>query len=89
MRPPPVAAVTAGGNMVEVVRVSGEEYSFVMPEEAVIIDVTFQSTQELEYSPLKKRLRGASFFMSAKHLDCISAMPRAPGRPSHAPGPPA
>ena len=37
-----VAAVTAGGNMLKVVRVSGEKYSFVMPEEAVVIDVTFQ-----------------------------------------------
>ena len=37
-----VAAITAAGDMVEVVRVEGEEYSFVMPAEAVIIDVSFQ-----------------------------------------------
>lgn len=40
-----VAAITAAGNMLQVVRVSGEKYSFVMPEEAVIIDVTFQYTR--------------------------------------------
>ena len=37
-----VAAITATGDMLEVVRVDGEEYSFVMPAESVIIDVTFQ-----------------------------------------------
>lgn len=37
-----VAAITATGNMLEVVRVDGEKYSFVMPAESVIIDVTFQ-----------------------------------------------
>lgn len=37
-----VAAITAAGDMLEVVRVDGENYSFVMPAEAVIIDVTFQ-----------------------------------------------
>ena len=40
-----VAAITAAGNMLQVVRVSGEKYSFVMPEEAVVIDVTFQFTR--------------------------------------------
>lgn len=37
-----VAAITATGDMLEVVRVDGEKYSFVMPAESVIIDVTFQ-----------------------------------------------
>ena len=37
-----VAAITATGDMLEVVRVDGEKYSFVMPTESVIIDVTFQ-----------------------------------------------
>ena len=37
-----VAAITAAGDMVEVVRVEAEEYSFVMPAEAVIIGVSFQ-----------------------------------------------
>ena len=36
-----VAAITATGDMLEVVRVDGEKYSFVMPAESVIIDVTF------------------------------------------------
>ncbi|HIS96980.1 MAG TPA: hypothetical protein IAD42_03280 [Candidatus Scatomorpha pullistercoris] len=40
-----VAAITAAGNMLQVVRVEGEQYSFVMPEEAVVIDVTFQYTR--------------------------------------------
>ena len=40
-----VAAITAAGNMLQVVRVEGEKYSFVMPEEAVVIDVTFQFTR--------------------------------------------
>lgn len=37
-----VAAITAAGDVLEVVRVDGEKYSFVMPAESVIIDVTFQ-----------------------------------------------
>ena len=37
-----VAAITATGDMLEVVRVDGEKYSFVMPAESVIIDVPFQ-----------------------------------------------
>lgn len=37
-----VAAITATGSVLEVVRVDGEKYSFVMPAETVIIDVTFQ-----------------------------------------------
>ena len=37
-----VAAITATGDMLEVVRVDGEKYSFVMPAESVILDVTFQ-----------------------------------------------
>lgn len=37
-----VSAITATGDMLEVVRVDGEKYSFVMPAESVIIDVTFQ-----------------------------------------------
>lgn len=37
-----VAAITATGDMLEVVRVDGEKYSFVMPAESVIIDVTFK-----------------------------------------------
>ena len=40
-----VAAITAAGEMLQVVRVQGEKYSFVMPEEAVVIDVTFQYTR--------------------------------------------
>lgn len=37
-----VAAITATGDVLEVIRVDGEKYSFVMPAESVIIDVTFQ-----------------------------------------------
>lgn len=37
-----VAAITATGDVLEVVRVDGEKYSFIMPAESVIIDVTFQ-----------------------------------------------
>ena len=40
--PASVAAIPATGDMLEVVRVDGEKYSFVMPAESVIIDVTFQ-----------------------------------------------
>ena len=37
-----VAAITSSGGTVEVKRVSGETYSFVMPSEGVVIDVAFQ-----------------------------------------------
>lgn len=37
-----VAAITTTGDVLEVIRVDGEKYSFVMPAESVIIDVTFQ-----------------------------------------------
>lgn len=37
-----VSAITTSGNTLEVLRVKGETYKFVMPAEGVIIDVAFQ-----------------------------------------------
>ncbi|HIT30336.1 MAG TPA: hypothetical protein IAC26_05805 [Candidatus Scatomorpha stercoravium] len=37
-----VAVISASGSCLEVVRVKGEDYKFVMPSEGVTIDVSFQ-----------------------------------------------
>ena len=37
-----VSAITANGSTLEVSRVKGETYSFVMPAQGVVIDVAFQ-----------------------------------------------
>ena len=37
-----VAAITSSGGTLEVLRVKGETYKFVMPSEGVVIDVAFQ-----------------------------------------------
>ena len=37
-----VSVITSNGNTLEVLRVKGETYKFVMPAEGVIIDVAFQ-----------------------------------------------
>ena len=41
-----VSVITAGGALVEVLRVQGESYKFVMPAQGVIIDVAFQYARE-------------------------------------------
>lgn len=37
-----VSAITTSGSILEVLRVKGETYSFVMPTQGVVIDVAFQ-----------------------------------------------
>ena len=37
-----ITAITSGGALLEVLRISGETYRFTMPAESVIIDVAFQ-----------------------------------------------